>query len=52
MPENQETQLTPLEKLYKRKLISDEQEEMRHNLYGFLGSLLEIDREQKERKDD
>jgi hypothetical protein len=52
MPENQETQLNPFEKLYKKKLSSDEQEEAESNLYGFLSLLIEMDREQKERKDD
>ena len=52
MPENQEIQPNPFEKLYKKKLSSDEQEEIKHNLYGYLELLIEIDREQKERKDD
>ena len=46
------TQLNPLEKLYKKKLSPDEQEELKHNLFGYLKLLLEMDREQKERKDD
>ena len=45
-------QLNPLEKLYKKKLSSDEQEEIKHNFFGYLNLLIEIDREQKERKDD
>lgn len=48
----QKTQLNHFEKLYRKKLSSDEQEEIGHNLYGYLDLLLEIDREQKERKDD
>jgi hypothetical protein len=52
MPEKQATQPNAFEKLYKKKLSSDEQEEMKHNLFGYLELLLEIDREQKERKND
>jgi hypothetical protein len=52
MPENQATQLNAFEELYRKKLTPDELEEMRHNLFGYLELLLEIDRERKERKDD
>lgn len=52
MKNNPTKQPNTFEKLYKKKLSSNEQEEMKHNLFGYLELLLEIDREQKERKDD
>lgn len=50
MPEDKIKQLNPFEKLYKRKLSDDELAEIRHNLFGYMDLLLEMDREQKQDK--
>lgn len=48
MPEKRRTQLNPFEKLYQKKLSDDELAEMKHNFFGFMDLLMEIDREQKQ----
>lgn len=52
MPKENTKQLNPFEKLYKRKLSDDELAEIRHNFFGFMDLLMEIDKEQKETKKD
>jgi hypothetical protein len=51
MPEEKTTKPNPFEKLYKRKLSDDEIAEMKHNFFGFMDLLMEIDKEQKETKE-
>lgn len=48
---NQTKQLNPFEKLYKRELASDELAEIKHNFFGFMDLLIEIDKEQKQTKE-
>jgi len=52
MSEKQATQLNAFEELYKKKLTSDEIEEMKSNFFGFMELLIEIDQEQKASQND
>ena len=49
MPE-EKPKFNPFEKLYKRKLSDDENAEIRHNFFGLMDLLIEIDKEQKAEK--
>lgn len=44
-------QSSTFEKLYKRKLSEDETAEIRHNFFGLMDLLIEIDKEQKAEKE-
>jgi len=48
MTAKQKTQLNPFEKLYNRELNPDELAEMKHNFFGVMDLLLEIDKERKQ----
>lgn len=48
---DQTKQLNPFEKLYKRELTPDELAEIKHNFFGFMDLLIEIDKEQKQTKE-
>lgn len=48
MPAKPKTQLNPFEKLYNRELTPDELAEARHNFFGLMDLLLEIDKEWKQ----
>lgn len=49
---NQTKQSNPFEKLYKRELTVDELAEIKHNFFGFMDLLMEIDKEQKQTKEE
>jgi hypothetical protein len=50
MPNEKSTKPNPFDKLYKRKLSSEELAEIRHNFFGVMDVLVEIYKEQKELK--
>lgn len=51
MKDQEAKQLNPFEKLYNRELTPDELAEIKHNFFGFMDLLVQIDKEHKQTKE-